>query len=136
MQYSSGRRVSLKTFNNIKRMKKYLFITCSLALVVQAATAFIGCSADADVDNSENTIVVSPEDVGNSVSVFFEEALPKDAESKVFFTDVPKDKDFCMVIDNEDELMSAYHGDEELPKIDFSNYSLVIGKLFLRQDCM
>ena len=90
---------------------------------------FIECSSD--VDNSENTIVVNPEDISRSVSFFFEKALPKEAESEVFFTDVPKNKDTCLIINNEDELMSAYHGDEELPKIDFTNYSLVIGKLYV-----
>ena len=113
----------------IERMKQYLFKTCSFALVVSAAMAFIECSSD--VDNSENTIVVNPEDISRSVSFFFEKALPKEAESEVFFTDVPKNKDTCLIINNEDELMSAYHGDEELPKIDFTNYSLVIGKLYV-----
>ena len=74
---------------------------------------------------------LAPTVSNETVDDFFNFALPKDDYSEEFFIGVPIEKDTCMVIDNIDELRNAYHGERELPEIDFSNHSLIIGKLYV-----
>ena len=110
-------------------MNNKKMLVSMLSLLAMIAIVFIGCSNDDEVTPMPESVV--PVICNESISVFFEQYLPKDGHSEVFFTDVPENEETCMVIDNKDELRSAYNGDKELPEIDFSKYSLVIGKLYV-----
>lgn len=48
-----------------------------------------------------------------------------------FFPNTERYKDTCCIINNNEELNSVYSGEKQLPDIDFSCVTLVIGKAFV-----
>ena len=113
-------------------MKKYLFI-------LLAAVAFVACSND-DLTH-ENTIApIADKKIGTEIKTFFEselsDSLPDgrnkfglDAERNIEPLVVPYVD--CRLINSREELEGQYKGEKEIPQIDFSAYSLVIGKVIV-----
>ena len=92
--------------------KKCLLLSVLFAIV----TVLMGCGDDS---NSP-----SPEEVDAMVESFFGEALP------MFFTETEYDVDTCFVINSVKELQSACGTTHNLPPIDFSSNTLIVGKLY------
>lgn len=57
---------------------------------------------------------------------FFNDQLPIEKTSDSFF--IGLDKDMCYVINSIEKLKNIYHGEKEIPYIDFEKYTLVIGQ--------
>ena len=122
-------------------MKKVFFI---LGMLLSLGM-FCACSNSDEIENE------SPNDLGDLIPV--EEGEDFDAISEFFQTEIGpdgygscmtynekpfnlknnlrKDENPCIVINNEEDFKEAYTGDLSLPAIDFSNYTLIIGKIFL-----
>ncbi len=49
-------------------------------------------------------------------------------EIKTFFKNGKWDDESCMIINSRQEFQDAYMGTKELPDVDFSNYTLIIGR--------
>ena len=62
----------------------------------------------------------------DTISDFFNSELPIDVHSAGFF--VNHDKDECYVINTLEGLKSIYSGGNQIPKIDFEKYTLIIGQ--------
>ncbi|MBP1540327.1 MAG: hypothetical protein ILA29_08265 [Prevotella sp.] len=122
--------------NGGKKMKAKLFFSAIVLLL--SAGLFVACSSDDFMNedfnggNKENIEVakqffdktfpcgeagldVNAKDIGNNY-IGFEE----------YWNDCP-----CLVINSNEELMSVYKGEEALPKIDFSNISIILGRVTL-----
>jgi len=52
-------------------------------------------------------------------------------KSPCFFTTLPSNKDTCLIINSMNEFRSACECSNDLPEIDFDNYTLIIGKKHL-----
>lgn len=122
-------------------MKKVFFI---LGMLLSLGM-FCACSNSDEIENE------SPNDLGDLIPV--EEGEDFDAISEFFQTEIGpdgygscmtynekpfnlknnlrKDENPCIVINNEEDFKEAYTGDLSLPAIDFSKYTLIIGKVFL-----
>ena len=86
------------------------------------------CSSDDD-DANVNNAVVTPLESGDdtSLSDFFKEALPEHGTySTVFFTTCQL-SDTCCLINSREDFQRLYTGTDELPEVDFSKNSLIIG---------
>ena len=125
-------------------MRKFLFLTCFLAGML------VACSNDADGDLSfDGNGGVTVEDLGDisdEIAIFFNKELPErhnDSQpygySTSFFYDFSigsKEKIECLenvvrLINSNQELADIYQGENELPKIDFDKYTLIIGHQLL-----
>ena len=108
-------------------MKKYIFI-------LLAAMAFVACSEDEEenVKNENEIAQVAAKDMGTGIKEFFDaemthysyNALPFALPDKELgeFYDV-----WAQVVNSQEELSALYIGNKELPSIDFSKYSLILG---------
>lgn len=102
--------------------KKYLAI---LSFLIATSTVLFGCSSDDEEGLKEIKAVPMEENVDS----FFKEKIAH-AYSKVSYQ---ADDGFilkensCNRIDSKEELMALYRGDDVLPEIDFSKYTLVLG---------
>ena len=99
---------------------------------------FCACSSDDDGSNySEEMIDLTPINDGNNfaaISEFFKTAFGgsyDDDKPFDFKNNLSNEDDPCIVINTEEEFKEAYTGDLSLPAIDFSQYTLIIGKTFL-----
>ena len=111
-------------------MKKYLFI-------LLATIAFVACSNDESAPS--NTIApVADNKMDTAVKAFFGSELPDslpDGRNKFGFDFVcngmPRGVPDVqgLIINSQEELAGLYGGDKEVPLIDFSAYSLVIGQI-------
>ncbi len=115
--------------------KRNLFIICVAVLLVTAAT---GCSSDNNDDNIVQETAV-PEDVGTFFNNCFEEGTSTVSTLGGFFSP----DDYRDVLDgdgtilpslvkvraihSQEELEASYKGELALPKIDFSQYVLLLG---------
>ena len=115
-------------------MKKLVF----LLGVLLSLGVFCACSSDDDGSNySEEMIDLTPINDGNNfaaISEFFKTAFGgsyDDDKPFDFKNNLNNEDDPCIVINTEEEFKEAYTGDLSLPAIDFSNYTLTIGKIFL-----
>jgi len=82
-----------------------------------------------EIQNRENLEQLNGGPVaGNIIKnlYFYNEELPIGRRSESFF--VESDKDECYVINSIQELQFVYHGEKELPELDFDQYTLVIGQ--------
>ena len=101
-----------------------LFSTLLFLAVGMAVTA---CSSEEDEYSEER----------ESLAEFFKKSFPQEKDGEgTNVTDVPfggfnKQGSVCKVISSYDELKSSYQGNEILPEVDFSRYSLVIGRAWL-----
>jgi hypothetical protein len=122
-------------------MKKVLFVFGLLLTLGM----FCACSSD-DGDNatddsfggdSEGTeIVLNPIEEGDgldAITDFFRKEFGKDEDEKPFDfkNNLSNEENPCIAINNEEDFKEAYTGDFNLPAIDFSKYTLIIGKIYL-----
>jgi hypothetical protein len=72
-------------------------------------------------------------DVDENTASFFVNALQQihGIPSENFFTNIGELEEVCYVVNNEEQLKALYNGKEKLPDIDFTKYTLVIGKTIL-----
>ena len=115
----------------MKRIAFFMSVLLSLSM-------FCACSSDDDGSNySEEMIDLTPINDGNNfaaISEFFKTAFGgsyDDDKPFDFKNNLSNEDDPCIVINTEEEFKEAYTGDLSLPAIDFSNYTLTIGKIFL-----
>ena len=99
---------------------------------------FCACSSDDEMggvsegDAKESVEVLEPiidiEDYAE-ISDFFNLELPLNKYSNAFFVGSYEDAGYevCKIINNWEEFCDIYSGEKELPEIDFSKYTLVIG---------
>ena len=124
-------------------MKKVLFVFGLLLTLGM----FCACSSDdgdnatddsfgGDSEGTEN--VLNPIEEGDgldAITDFFNSELPNSSYSKGFFCSSPKNANVgektCIIINSKKELKDIYSGEKELPKIDFQQYSLVIGQVIM-----
>ena len=119
-------------------MKKVLFI---LGMLLSLGM-FWACSNSDEIENESSNdlgdlIPVEEGDDFAAISDFFktefglegfayEDKMPFDLKNNLSNEENP-----CFVINNEEDFQDAYTGDLNLPTIDFSKYTLIIGKIFL-----
>ncbi len=108
-------------------MKKYIFI-------LLAAMAFVACSEDEEVKvNNENEISqVAPKEMDTGIKEFFDAEMTQYSYNSLPFALPDKELGefhdvWAQVINSQEELASLYIGERELPTIDFSRYSLILG---------
>ena len=121
-------------------MKKELF-TMMLMLLSMAAVVVSGCSSDDDEtitrysDDNISLIPIEEGEVFAAVSDFFRITSGSDEikqEAFDFKNDLCHDgKNSCLLINNGEEFKEAYMGDSPLPSIDFSKYSLIVGRVYI-----
>lgn len=113
-------------------MKKYIFI-------LLAAMTFVACSED---EETNDTSIQPVKNVPQAITDFFTSEMGKTGFKDNFFPPIktyddntPLDgplhtatPDTCCIINNMEELATIYNGDKEFPNIDFSTYSLIVGK--------
>ena len=84
------------------------------------------------VTKIDGSICMSPVADGNEKVVsFFEVELPATNRSSGFFTSEDRYKDVCYIINDDSDLRRRYTGNRELPSIDFTRYTLVMGKVIM-----
>lgn len=111
-------------------MKKYLFF-------LLAAIAFVACSND----NEEMTDVIRPSKAPADVKAFFQSEINNTTgSSENILPDVEwihpetqetiriPGQDTCSLVNSLAELAAIYVGEKQLPNIDFTQYTLVVGK--------
>lgn len=100
------------------KIKSILFSTAILLLLIMGTG---GCD---DKEGRKTILPITnlPEQVVN----FFETALPTAAKSNCFF--VSKENDIYYLINSVEEFEAIYSCDNELPEIDFTQYSIIIGQ--------
>ena len=124
-------------------MKKNLVLIGTM-LMMMAGTVMTACSSDdgmnidsTDNNNKDDIRVLIPvkDSYGYSaISDFFYSELGSDEtnpKSFVFKNNLSDDENPCIVINSKEEFEEEYTGDSPLPNIDFSNYTLIIGKIML-----
>ena len=121
-------------------MKKIMcFISCVFALSLLYA-----CSSSDEIDSvgsgkvtpDSHTSIIQPIDVADSpIAEFFKAELPYETNySESFFCDFsrvepePIWEDMVYVINSRQELADIYHGNRDLPEIDYDKYTLIIGQ--------
>lgn len=124
----------------VEQADHYTFITLRFTNLSDAALAvmtyyyywdlipkFLPQTIVTNIDGSTtlSPIIVSSEEVKS----FFEAELPAMSLSTGFFTSEERLKDVCYIINDEGELSRRYTGKRELPLIDFTHYTLVMGKV-------
>ena len=109
-------------------MKKVLFVWGMLL----SLGVFCACSSDDELGSNGNaTDILSPVnsiDGYSEISKFFDSEwsyLGVDRPSTFFPDDL---QDVCCMVNSEQEFRELYHGNVDIPHIDFQKYTLVIGK--------
>ena len=94
----------------------------------------MGCSSDDDEERINGTIIEEI-DCGEEINSFFRYELPNSSVyyySRYFFSSPEEfDNNICYVINSNEEFKNVYRGksaDTELPEIDFTKYTLIIGQ--------
>ena len=113
-------------------MKKNIIFS----LMVLFTMGIESCSSSNDdngVSENSDIMVISETEVSTDVSEFFGTELPKysGTPSTGFF--VGTHENLCYVINSIEELKSLYKGEKELPKIDFSSKTLIIGQQYMEK---
>lgn len=80
----------------------------------------IGC--DGENEHQSGARLIEPVDANAQLGEFFKTELCG------FFDQTEWDEEKLLVINSDSELQSAYTGDKPLPDIDFSRYTLILGK--------
>ena len=91
----------------------------SIAIFLLLTMVFTGCSDD------ELSTIQPMSNIDDEIITFFENELPAMGTSNSFFTDEAKETEICHVINENHEFQHLYTP----PTIDFSKYTLVIGKV-------
>ena len=89
-------------------------------------------------DSKSANGIHNPVNPNEDLVSFMKKALPWNSFSNSFFEDgfsdgLSESSCVCVIIHNHDEFSEMYHGEEQLPKVDFEKYSLVIGRQLLEQ---
>ena len=119
-------------------MKRVFFVIG----VLLSLSIFCACSSDDEMGGSsegdaKSVEVLEPIVDGEDYAVisdFFKTAFGgsyDDEKPFDFKNNLSNDDNPCVVINNEEDFKEAYTGDLSLPAIDFSKYTLIIGKTFL-----
>lgn len=108
-------------------MKKITIKCMTLCILLLLAVGLAGCE-----EEDENDTFLYPVNANEQVSSFFDN-ISKEYywKQRGFFNDTLEDEDMCIIINSDEELRSAYSGEGQLPSIDFKQYSLVLGKVFV-----
>lgn len=111
--------------------KRILFLGLLLSVGLICA-----CSSSDDIDNeSDEFINITSIDEGDNyveLSDFFKTAFTTEKEEAFNFKNNLSTVDNpCIVINNEEDFKEAYTSDLSLPVIDYSKYTLIIGKIYL-----
>lgn len=108
-------------------MKKITIKCMTLCILLLLAVGLAGCGEEV-----ENDTFLYPVIANEQVSSFFDNISKEyNREQRVFFNDTPEEDDICIIINSDEGLRSAYSGDRKLPSIDFKQYSLVLGKVYV-----
>lgn len=94
-------------------------LKCLLA-VFFLCVSFVRCG-----DENEKKTILPIDNLDKSIVDFFGSALPV-IKSDCFFSSV--DGDVCCIVNSKEELQAIYSCEKELPEINFSLYTLVIGQ--------
>ena len=94
-----------------------------LLTLLLLAVGFTGCSDD------ELSTIQPMSNIDDEIITFFENELPAMGTSSSFFTDVARDTEICYVVNDNKDFQHLYKGKFTPPTIDFSKYTLVIGKV-------
>lgn len=114
----------MKAKRNIRKKALLLFSALLLLTMGMVVTA---CSSEEEEYSEER----------ESLAEFFKKSFPQEKDGEgTNVTDVPfvgfnEQGSVCKVINSYDELKSSYRGNETLPEVDFSKYSLVVGRAWL-----
>ena len=109
-------------------MKKILFMMS----VLLSLGLFSACSSSDELDT--NVLVPVKDCYGYSaISDFFYSELESGEHPRSFVlnNNLSDDENPCIIINNKEEFEEEYTGDSPLPNIDFSNYTLIIGRITL-----
>ena len=98
-------------------MKKHLFI-------ILAALTFVACSEDEPSPNGK--VINEINEVPTQVEAFFSEIETLMWSGKKVY-DFTFSQNEIKVINSMEELSDLYTGEKELPEIDFSSYTLLVG---------
>ena len=103
------------------------------AVLISAAGLFLTATLAACSSDEDDNIPAEKE----SIEDFFKKTLPQEQEGSgtdvkdVPFTGFDKQENVCVVINSYDELKTIYQGNNPLPEVDFSKYSLIIGRAWI-----
>lgn len=86
----------------------------------------VSYSCDSHNNEPEEKKYIPLIDIPEHILHFFEKGLPNTSESECFF--LSQEKDVYFLINDFEDLSAIYSCDDELPEIDFTKYSLIIGK--------
>ncbi len=103
------------------KMRKVLWLSALLMM----AFGMSSCSSDDPIEGQK----VSTVKADDELSLFMTEALySSEFEGRRTFFSADPEEEKCIIINSEQEFREAYRGDKELPKVDFSKYTLVVGR--------
>ena len=122
-------RVLILKYAIMKKIRLFLGMLLSLGM-------FSACSSSDEIDNESDVLNnLTSIDEGDSfvvLSDFFKTTFATEGEEAFDFkNNLSNEENPCIAINNEEDFKEAYTGDLNLPAIDFSKYTLIIGKTFL-----
>jgi len=104
--------------------------------VMLTLVMFSACSNDDESENSSSNdvLVLSPVNEGDFIvtfSDFFKNSFATDRNNPFNFGKSISNEENspCIILNSKRDLEQAYTGDLDLPNIDFSQYTLIIGKI-------
>lgn len=106
-------------------MDKIYSLVCWL-LMLTSGIVLTGCSSDDDDLSSEPQMATEIETISSNEGAdsFFMKM------KELYMKDFAMKNDTCYRIDSQEALKAIYRGTDELPEIDFKNYTLVLGNKF------
>ncbi len=106
-------------------MNKFYFLVCWL-LMLTSGVVLTGCSSDDEALSGEQqmTTVIEAISSNEDADSFFKKMKERNLK------DFTLKKDTCYRIDSKEALKAIYRGTDELPEIDFKNYTLLLGNKF------
>ena len=112
----------------------------SYLLLGMLMLAFMGCSNSDEETGNKEMIPDTPFDYGeiqasqempdSELTFFMTNALYNEDGRRTFFNENVSYEDKCHIINSKEEFLEAYKGNEELPTVDFSQYTLVVGRTY------
>ena len=122
-------RVLILKYAIMKKIRLFLGMLLSLGM-------FSACSSSDEIDNESDVLNnLTSIDEGDSfvvLSDFFKTTFATEGEEAFDFkNNLSNEENPCIAINNEEDFKEAYTGDLNLPAIDFSKYTLIIGKIYL-----
>jgi hypothetical protein len=121
-----------KYFEDMKTNRVFFYLAMTLTLVLGST----GCSKDdanteveVPIDDGSLTsaMTFTTKDAEPEVAQFFASELSLDGNGSLASWNGGNESYVCRAINSYDDFGSLYCGDKELPKIDFSNHTLIVG---------